>query len=622
MMGRLAPRRCSAFKFEHTATRDLVGRILSFFRCRELFLGVPGLLLVLGLLSQPARADVAYVTTFTGVGGDLMATMSSVSQLVALKKRKPPTRAALRRRAQADLDRLKSVLESQGYYDSGVEFTLDGRKTPVQITVVVQPGPQYRLGSVEVVTPAGGKPPALDRLKLVSLGLKLGAPALAGPVIDAEPKLVRFYTERGWPLAKIQSRRVVIDTATKTMAVTFVIDAGLPARFGVTRIEGLKRLRPGYVRRRIAWDQGETYDQRVVDKTRDKLVASGLFGGVVVEPADKVSPDGTVPMQLRLAERALRTVSAGISYDTSLGAEATLGWEHRDLFGGGEDLKVTGTGGESDNGLQLNYDQPDFGRIDQDFIANLGFDNQLVNAFRTIQQQASIGIARHFNPQIFGSVSLLAQHARINEEVDTRVYTLVGVPVNVSDDQSNDPLNPTKGYRLNGTVTPYFRAIGSNLTYVQGLFTGTHYTVLDRRKSYILAVQGILGATGGTSLASIPKDHRFFAGGGGSVRGFGYQEAGPLDSLDNPIGGRSMAELSLELRIRLTDTLGIVPFYDAGSDYPSAFPDFSGPLYQGAGLGFRYFSAVGPIRLDLATPLNPRHQDSPIQVYVSIGQAF
>jgi translocation and assembly module TamA len=586
-------------------------------------MALPGLVVALGLAASPAQADFAYKTQFTGVEGDLASSLSSVSQLVALVKHKPATRAALRRRAQADLDRLKTVLESDGYYDAALEFTIDSKQNPAMVTVKVTPGPRYKIGSITLVMPSGRPPPLLDTLKLVQFGLDLGAPALAGPIIDAEPRIAAFYTARGWPLAKVVARRTVIDTATKTMAITYTVDTGGQARFGQTEIQGLTHLKPGYVERRIAWVTGTTYDQRLVDQTRDKLVGSGLFGGVDIGPDDHINPDGTVPMHVRLTERALHTISAGASYDTSLGLETNLSWEHRDLFGGGESLKATATVGQSDNGAQLNFIRPDFGRVDQDFVANIGFDNALESAFRSIQEHASVGIERHFNPQIFGTVSLLAQHARINEITDFRVYTLVGVPLTVTDDQSNDLLNPSQGYRLNATVTPYLRALGSDLTYVQALVTTTRYISLDQNSKYILAMQGVLGATDGTSLTSIPKDHRFFDGGGGSVRGFGYQKAGPLDEFFNPIGGKSMVEASVELRIRLSETIGLVPFYDAGSDYATSLPDFAGPLYQGVGLGVRYYSAIGPIRLDLATPLNPHSEgDSPIQVYVSIGQAF
>jgi len=328
-------------------------------------------------------------------------------------------------------------------------------------------------------------------------------------------------------------------------------------------------------------------------------------------------------MNITLAERALRTLSAGGAYDTSEGIEGTLGWEYRNLWGEAENLKASAVVGQSDNGAKLTFTRPDFLATDQDFVANVAFDNALQDAFRTISQTASIGLNRRFNNQLTGGIALQAEHARINEITDTRVYTLVGIPVTVARDTSDDPLNPSKGERLSLTVTPYLRPLGSNLTYIQALGTATHYQSLDRNKKFILAWEGQLGTSFGTSLQSIPKDHRFFAGGGGSVRGFGFQRAGPLDAGGNPIGGRSLAETSVELRMRVSQSIGIVPFYDAGTDYASPLPDFSSKIYQGVGIGVRYFSAIGPVRLDIATPLNPHSSgDSPIQVYVSIGQAF
>jgi len=120
----------------------------------------------------------------------------------------------------------------------------------------------------------------------------------------------------------------------------------------------------------------------------------------------------------------------------------------------------------------------------------------------------------------------------------------------------------------------------------------------------------------------VPADERFYAGGGGSIRGYSYQSVGPLSGGD-PVGGRSLLELSTELRLRLGERFGFVGFLDGGSAFGAAFPDFDEELLWGTGLGFRYFTAVGPLRLDFAVPLDRRHGiDDAFQVYISLGQAF
>ena len=583
-------------------------------------------LVILLLSATAARAEgVVYETKITGIDDSaLQSDLEASSELVKLQDDKPPaTVGALTRRARDDTDRLIAVVEAAGYYEPRIEPVIDEQATPIQVEVKIIPGPRYTLGKVVVTDASGAPPPDIGGFDPAAVGLVVGGPAVSAPIVDADARIARLYQLKGYPFARIADKHVVVDAATKQMDVTFVLDPGAKARFGPLQIDGLTRLRERWVRRRIKWAEGASYDQAQVDATRQTLVSSALFGTVTIVPAGPVLPDGTVPMQVRVIERAARSVSVGASYDTTEGISANLGWEHRNLFGGGEDLKVTATGGTSDNSLSTTFRRPDLWSDNQDFVASLIFDDQTVKAYDSIEQKGQVGLERHLDPTLSGGFSILAEHARVDEKVDYRTYVLVGLPVFLKKDGTDDLLNPTRGYRAAIEATPYLRAIGSNLNFLQSKLTGSWYEQLSPSGNYILALQGTLGSTVGAALDAIPKDHRFYAGGGGSVRGFGYQEAGPLDRFDNPIGGRSLAVLSAEVRTKITDTIGLVPFLDAGSDYASEVPDFKGRIALGAGIGLRYYTAIGPVRLDLATPLNPRGSvDAPIQIYVSLGQAF
>ena len=584
------------------------------------------MLLAALLCSTVARADgIAYEAKITGVDdGTLQSDLEASSQLLKLADSKPPaTVGALTRRARDDIDRLTAVVEAAGYYEPQIDPVIDDKATPVTVDVKITLGPRYTLAKVALTNQAGTAPPDVGVFDPAAVGLIVGGPAVSGPVVDADARIARLYQVKGYPFAKVIDKHVIVDAATKAMEVTFILDPGAKARFGAVQIDGLTRLREHWVRRRIKWVAGTPYDQSQVDATRQAMVSSGLFGTVAVAPGGQVAPDGTVPMQIRIIERAPRSVGVGASYDTTEGISANVSWEHRNIFGGGEDLKFTATGGTSDNSLSATFRRPDLWTDDLDLVTSLIFDDQSVKAYDSIEQKAQVGLERHFDPTLSGGVSILAEHARVDEKVDYRTYVLVGVPVFLKKDGTDDLLNPTRGYRAAIEATPYLRALGSNLTFLQSKLTGSWYDQLSPSGSYILALQGTLGSTVGASLDAIPKDHRFYAGGGGSVRGFGFQEAGPLDKFDNPIGGRSLAVVSAELRTKLTDTIGLVPFLDAGSDYASEVPDFKGRIALGAGIGLRYYTAIGPVRLDLATPLNPRSGvDSPIQIYVSLGQAF
>jgi translocation and assembly module TamA len=169
---------------------------------------------------------------------------------------------------------------------------------------------------------------------------------------------------------------------------------------------------------------------------------------------------------------------------------------------------------------------------------------------------------------------------------------------------------------------PYQNFSGPSLTFASGRLAGSAYRRLADSDRYVVAASLAISSIAGASLADLPADKRLYAGGGGSLRAYGYQLAGPLDINNRPIGGKSSAELSLEMRIKITDTIGIVPFVDAGNVYAASVPKFGNRLLWGPGLGLRYYTSFGPIRLDLATPAVRRRNDSPIQVYISLGQAF
>ena len=586
------------------------------------------IILALLLAGTPARADTAidYDTRIEGVDDDTKSALEDASQLVQLADQKSPgSEAALERRARDDIGRLTQAMNSLGFYDARVSFGIAPKKDKdgYLVTVQIEPGQRYDFAKVAILLADGGPPPdpALTPPELV--GVAAGAPALAEKVVDAEARIVAAYQRAGWPFAKIARRETVIDIATKTMDVTYFLDVGLPARFGAARIDGLSWLDPDYVANRLKWQQGDRYDQRPVDDTRQLLIGTGLFSQVAVAPVAPVASDGTVPMAVTLEERPLHTIGVGGSYDTNLGIEANVSWQDRDLFGRAENLTLTAVGGQSDSSLTAKFTRPDAFWTNQDFVFSLSFQNQLEEAFRSINQTGLIGFQLHLTPQVTAGYGLSAEHARIDEKIDYRVYTLVGVPLYLRDDETDDLMNPTRGFRAGLELTPYARALGSELTYVQGKLTGSTYWKLDAKGGEVLAARATLGATEGASLLAIPKDHRLFAGGGDTIRGFTFQKAGPWDQYDNPIGGRSLAALSLELRSRISETIGIVPFLDAGSDYPTPLPRFQGKVYMGAGIGLRYFTAIGPIRLDLATPLNPHPVgDSPIQIYVGLGQAF
>jgi translocation and assembly module TamA len=593
-------------------------------RVRRFFLIV---VLATALVRGPAvRADFNYRAEITGAeDSDLADLLDKISELKTLEDKPPVSEEALRRRADRDLGRLADAAHSLGYWDAEFAYDIDTETDPAKVVVTVKSGPLYHVASVKVLG-ADGQLLAIPDEK--RLPLKPGDPARTAPVVATETALLATLGESGHPFAKVENRRVEIDKDTQTMDVTYTLDPGRVMRFGPPQIKGLERLDPDYVEGRIRWQRGTIYDASKVEETRRALIESGLFSTVQITPT--VDPDNPedVRMAIDATERLHRTVGAGLAYNTSQGFGARAFWENRDLFGYAENLRLSAEAGQQLDAFRANFRRPDFWAIDQDFLATAEAANDNPVAYRSRRAIATAGIERRFDHLVTGGISFevekanVVQLASVTPMTGTQRYELAGLPAYLKLDTTDNLLNPTTGYRAQLNATPAHIFSGSNLTFVSSLISGSTYWALGSEERAILAGKLALGSLDGAPLSQLPSDQRIYAGGGGSVRPYGYLMAGPLAPNNVPIGGKSSLVLNLEARVKITENIGLVPFLDAGSYYESPLPQLGRTPLYGVGLGLRYYTAFGPLRLDLATPLHKRSGDSPIQVYISLGQAF
>ena len=579
--------------------------------------------LMTALAIWPAWADAPYKIDIAIEGSKdkkLLAALQGASQLVALKDRPPPSNAALRRRAEEDLPRLQQAMNAEGYWQAKITYTLDTNKQPATVAVKVAPGPLYHLAKLEFVLQSGA--PAPLPLTPEQVGLAIGAPALSEPVDGANARIVSLYAQNGQPFAQVVDRKVVVDVATAAMSARYTIDPGAKARFGATTVNGLHRVAADFVTRRIAWTEGADYDKRKVEATRQDLVRSALFSSVQINHADHPASDGTAAMTIELIEGPPHSVGVGAGYNTNIGLGARTFWENRNLFGNGEDLNLSAGAAQRQLGVAGNFRRPDFLLPKQDLVADAELLREETDAYASRRARVFVGLEELMLPNftLGGGVSIERTYLTDTTSHDEN-YLLLGMPLYVRRDTTDDLLDPTDGTRTTLTATPYHGLLGNTLNFLSmRAEERTYYRVGASEKS-VLAFYGALGSIVGASLEQLPADKRLYAGGAGSVRGYGYQLAGPLDSFNVPIGGRSSLELGGEFRYRLTETIGLVPFLDAGTVFPTNLPN-KPSLFYSPGIGLRYYTAIGPIRLDLAFPLEKRPIDSPFQVYVSIGQAF
>jgi len=582
------------------------------------------------VLRSIARADLNYRTEITGLeDNELADLLEKVSELKTLEDKPPVSEEALRRRADRDLGRLTDAAHSLGYWDAEFSYDIDTAAEPAKVAVTVKPGPLYHVASVKVLG-HDGLPLSIPQDEK-RLPLKPGDTARTAPVVATETALLAALGDNGHPFAKVETRRVEIDKDTQTVDVTYALDPGPVMRFGPPAITGLERLDPAYVEGRIRWQGGEVYDASKVEQTRRALIETGLFSTVQITPTVDPNNPEDVRMTIDATERLHRTIGAGLAYNTSQGIGARAFWENRNLFGNAEYLRLSAEVGQQIDAFRANFRRPDFLAIEQDFLATAEIANDTPVAYHSRRALATAGLERRFGRLLTGGVVLEAEKANVVQLANvssitaaqrTQHYELVGVPAYVKPDTTDNLLNPTTGYRAQLAVTPAHTFSGSNLTFITSLISGSTYWGLGSEERAILAGKLALGSLDGAPLLQLPADQRIYAGGGGSIRPYGYQMAGPLAPNNDPIGGKSSLVLNLEARIKITENIGIVPFVDAGSYYESPVPQLGRTLLYGVGLGLRYYTAFGPLRLDLATPLYKRGADSPIQVYISLGQAF
>jgi translocation and assembly module TamA len=606
--------------------------------CRRLVVGLvlSGLGAAPGVAAEPdPQADVPspvvthaieYRVEFEGslLRGRQGNLLRESSQLLSLRDRPPASLGALERRAEGDLKRLSAVLRSEGYYDGTADYRIDETVEPVLVTLIIERGAPYQLERYDIIYEGDVASAGLPR-DPGDVGVETGRRARAGEIVDAEQRLIGLLGERGHPLARVRSRRNVIDREARTIRSRIVVEPGPLVGFGSLRVSGLVDVAEDYVRRIQPWQPGQTYDRRLVADFRQDLLATRLFSAVSVVRATAPESDGNLALDLEVVEREFRTLGGGLSWGTDTGFELSAFWEHRNFFHENESLRLETRLGEIEQSFNAFFKKPRFRRRDQSLLADARIKRVETDAYKESNITGAIGLERELGPLWDGKLGVTAELTDITENRADTSLLLLGLPGSLIRDSPDDDLDPTEGTRLETKLTPYLATGDDDFLFLVTELGGSAYLSLHESDRVILAGRARVGSILGESRADIPATKRFYAGGGGSIRGYQYQRVGPLDEENDPLGGRSLLEVGTELRLRVTERFGLVPFVDGGTVYVD--PDFSSDqddtIRWAAGLGLRYYTPIGPLRVDFAFPLNKRDGiDDDFQFYVSIGQAY
>lgn len=588
------------------------------------------LMLFLGILAFPFLT--AYDTHFEGVTDQtLLDLIRSTSQIEKLKDKPPATAIGLRRRVEDDLPNIAQVLHSHAYYNAKIDFEITRENV---VWIKIETGPVYPFADFRLIYIEDGKETTEPcEISLKTLGIEIGTPATPEKILDAQDTLLDKLNLAGYAFSEVSKREVLVDQTTHRVTVVLKINKGPLTYFGPVKVSGLDRVRQSFFDNKLRWQRGMRYNPARIEKTQEAIELSGLFRSVNITHGEDPKTAEDLPIKIEVVENKQRTVGLGLNYTTVLGPGLLGEWEDRNISGEGEKLSIRADIWETLQEGRISYRLPDFRGHDQNLIWLAEYTHEKIEAFTERAFSLSAIIERKINEHLRGSYGLMYKLLRSKDSNNNRTFDLIKVPLQLRWSTADSLLNPTKGYIVDFKTIPSLQVLSPQFVYTINNLTASAYYSLTKNDRCIFAAKLQLGSIIGASKHDIPPPERFYAGSENTLRGYKYLTVSPLDHDRKPIGGRSLLIYTLELRFRIGESLGLVPFYEIGNVYATAYPKFSYPQLQTVGLGLSYYTPVGPLRCDVAIPLNRRRHyvghsrhrhylDGPFQVYFNIGQSF
>ena len=595
---------------------------------------------------QDAEAVIADPQPYTVVvtvnaTGNVESAVRNASALVADQDEPASGAAGLLAKARGDYRRIVAALYNEGYYGGVASIRVGGVEAarlapdvnlpdPVDVAIVVDPGPLFHFNSVNIVNQALPTSDPYDQVDPPSSkGYGAGEIARSSVILAAEQLALEAWRQQGYAKAEIVTRDVVADHATTTVDATITVNPGPRAAFGPVTVTGAETLDPAFLARQTGLTPGEEYDPDELELAQTRLDRLEVFRAARLEAAESVGADGLLPYNLIVQELPGRRFGVGATYSTidGLALEAFHLW--RNLFGQAErlrlDARVASIGYPIDT-AQFDYffggtfTKPGIFTPDTDLVAAVSAERTIYPTFTETSAAGRLGLTHIFSDQITFEGGAQFEINRFDDVFGTRDFKTIGLYAGATLDFRDDSVDPTEGWFAQVNLEPFYELNYGNAA-AKLTAEGRTYFGFGEEDAFVLAGRLKGGLVVGPSLAEIPPDKLLFAGGGGSVRGYGYKSIGVDDGTGTVTGGRYLLEASLEARVKVTDDIGVVGFVDGGYVAADVFPALT-DLRVGAGVGVRYYTGLGPLRADIAIPLNKRPGDPDYALYVGIGQAF
>lgn len=569
----------------------------------------------------------------------LVKTLEGASALKADEDKPASGSAGLIAKARNDYQRLLGALYAEGLYGASISIRIDGREAgelqpdatladPARVVIAIDPGPRFHFARAEIVNRA---PVATDEDDKVAApeeeGYAVGELARSGTIRAAGRLAVEAWRQQGHAKAELAGRDIVAVHDNASVEATLTVEPGPKAYYGPVSVEGTERMDPDFVAYMADLPEGGEYDPDDIEKAEKRLQRLEVFASARAVEAERIGPGGKLPLSFVVQERLPRRFGIGGTLSTIDGAGVEAFWQHRNLFGRAERLRLDARVGGIRDSLSpdeltyrvgLTFVKPGVFTPDTDFTASLTGLRETTDIYTRTSVSAQAGFTHIFNDHLSGRLLFGVSHDKFEDAIGTREFLTAGLQGAITHDTRDVAIDAKRGHFVEAVVEPFHEFRFGN-TGVRSTLEGRAYHSFGERM--VAAGRIKAGSLFGVPIEEAPPDKLFFAGGGGSVRGYGYNSIG-VETPAGIIGGRSLIEASAELRVMVTSSIGVVGFVDAGKVGDGSAPSFSGPFQIGAGAGLRYHTGLGPLRLDLAVPVNPRPGDPSLAAYLGLGQSF
>ncbi|MBX4335312.1 autotransporter assembly complex protein TamA [Bartonella raoultii] len=590
------------------------------------------------------------VVTPRGAPSEGIKIVKSASSLVADQDKALSSSSGLLAKARSDYRAILSALYADGRYGSVISIKINGLEVadlspvtqlPAQshIVITIDAGPQYVFNIADINKVAPSVKSKTHRMPTIEeLGYKVGDVAKSETILKAEKWALEGWRRQGYAKAKIMKSEMIADHARRIVDGNIIVDLGQKAYYGPVNVRNISK-KPHVDSAYIAWmtglQPGQKYNPDSLAKASERLARLNVFRAINIREDDKIKPDGSLPLTFIVEERKPRRFGIGGSYSTLDGAGFETYWMHNNLFGHAEHLKIEAKISDIGSRKKQSYNFKNFNYLlgstfikpgiftpDTDFRAELKMQQDVLDNYTIKAIRGKLGVTHIFNNNLSGQVSVEVSNGYSHDiYFGNRKFTTIGFPSHLIYDSRDNKFNATKGLYGKAVIEPFYEMRFNN--FVEKMTVeGSSYWALDEKNRFIFAARAKLGAILGSEAAQVPSDMLFFAGGGGSVRGYAYRNIGIKTENNTVVGGRSLVEGAAELRFALNDKIGVVGFIDGGVVGKKVRFDFSQKVKWGAGIGGRYMTGLGPLRVDLAFPLKRQKGDPRIGFYVGIGQAF